>query len=192
MDPRLTDFEQLARQIEAGDLAGLSAEQIERLAEALDADPAPTFASRRAAPDAGLRRALDASERPALPTTAQWDAMWARIEAAPAAAAADAMPGVAPGRHARSAAPPPETAGARLLRLWRPLGVAVAAGLALAAIWARPTTPAPPTDDWPLRLASDVQINALEVSEGTPFIVSLGEAHGPEVIWVLSSVEADG
>lgn len=173
MQPTKPNLEELIEKIEAGVLADLSDEQVARLADALDAGALPEVADRRATPDPRLRSALDQVERPALPTSAAWDTMWQRVDAA---------------AHAE-----PPSVGARVLRLWRPLGVAVAAGLMLAAIWARPVEPrAAAADDWPLRLARDVQINALEVSNGTPFVVSLGGGNGSEMIWVLSAVESGG
>ena len=147
-------------------LDALTPDQVERLAAILDERPdlAAQLADRIPVIEPQLADALAQAERQSLPSTGAWSRAWDRIAAA--------QPKVA--RRPR--------VGPQILRLWRPLA-AVAACLVLAAAWWI-GTPRPPTAP-PLRLATDLEIDRLEVYDGdTPFVVSIGDS-GAVIIWVL-------
>jgi anti-sigma-K factor RskA len=153
--------------VAAGDPDMLPVEQVARLERVLDTDPrlAAHVAAQRPARDERLRAALEQVERPTLPTAARWEGMWAQIEvAAPIAV-----------RSAR------RSSATRALRYWRPVAVA-AACLLLAMFW---KASVPASDPWPLVLASNVEIDELDVSgAATSFLVHV-EGSGANVIWVL-------
>jgi anti-sigma-K factor RskA len=151
----------------AGDPDMLPAEQVARLERVLDTDPrlAAHVAAQRPARDERLHTALEQVERPALPTAARWEGLWAQIEVAAPVAVSSVRRGSVVG----------------VLRYWRPVAVA-AACLLLAMFW---KAAAPAADPWPLVLASNVEIDDLDVSEGaTSFLVHV-EGSGADVIWVL-------
>lgn len=163
------NLDEALRAVMAGDLDALTPEQVARLESVLNDEPAVAdrLAGQIAAPDRCLAGVLRESEQAEMPRAAAWEAAWERIDA--------------PGAITRFV----EKRGgvARILRRWRPLA-AVAAGLIMAALWRIST--AAPVRPWPMQLAADVEINALEVTgETTPFVVSTGDEGDVQVIWVL-------
>jgi hypothetical protein len=151
----------LLRAIADDRLHELTAEQMAELERLLAADPqfADRVAGLAARPGPALGAAL--SDRAALPTAAEWARTWERVDA-----------GV------------PQVRMRGVLRLWQPFA-AVAAALLLLLTWRLATPPA--AAPWQLTLATDTQIDALEVSDGaTSFVVSSGPSDARfEVIWVL-------
>lgn len=162
------NLDQALRAAVAGDLDTLRPEQVARLEAVLNDEPgvAAHLADRRLAPDPQLAGALGQADRAAAPAADTWERVWERIDAAGQRT---------PLRGAR--------AGARILRLWRPLAAA-AACLLMAGFWRLGT--AMPERPWPLQLATEVEINELEVYDGaTSFVVSTGGEGGFDIIWVL-------
>jgi hypothetical protein len=157
------------RAVAAGDWDALTPEQVERLERVLNQEPAIAARLTAQKPELGasLAKVLDALDRRARPTPRAWEGVWEQIESAAPAAR---------GTSRRSVA--------RILRLW-PALAAAAACLLLAVAWtwtARPSA----SDEWPLRLATNVEIDDLEVPEGaTSFVVETGGESGIQVIWVL-------
>jgi hypothetical protein len=155
--------------VKAGDLDALTPEQVARLERVLNDElaVAAQLGGQVPKPDERWASALDAVERPGGPSDATWERIWTRIDnAAPVSLRQTGQSGAA-----------------RILRLWKPLAAA-AACLLLAALW-RAGTPAT-VKPWPMELATSVQIDQLEVSEGsTPFVVTTGGENGFDVIWVL-------
>lgn len=158
----------------AGNWDALTAQQVAGLESALNNDPAlaAQLAGVVPPPDPRLAAGLDLLDRADLPSSVDWQRVWERIEAA-SARLSQAEP-----RPAR-----------RVLRLWKPLtagavGLAAAACLLVAVLWKHGH---PPTDaPWPMQLATNVEIDQLEVGEGTtPLVLALGGDNGPEVIWLL-------
>ncbi len=171
MNPR-DEIAELLR-IAAGDLDALTAEQVARLGEALDEDPslAAKLGGQVALLKGWLADAVAEADRAARPSPQEWDRVWAGIEAAGAAGTLRA-----------------ERARVRIIRLGlRPLAAA-AACLVLAAVWRYAAAPAVAADTWPLRLASEVVIDELEVADGVmPFVFAAGRNGGGEVIWLLQT-----
>ena len=159
-----TAQDELDRLLEAvdGDLASLSAAERARFNALIDA-----VADAPACPDRVLAQALEASEQHAMPSPADWERVWRAVETAGAKRG---------------------TATRRMLTI--PLRLSAAAGIAaalfFAVLFALPRQTADAVT--PIRIASDVEIHELEVSDGTPFVISVG-SNGAEVVWVLS---ADG
>lgn len=157
-------------------------DELERLLEAAAGDPASLPGTERARleallaevadlvdrPEPALAEALDRVESASLPAAREWDRVWRAIDSALEAR----------GRTARRPS--------LLFRLRLPAVAGIAAALVLAVVLAMPRSTT--TSGAPIRLASDVEIHELEVSDGTPFVVSVG-SNGAEVVWVLS---ADG
>lgn len=162
------NLDQALRAASAGDLHTLRPEQVARLEAVLNDEPgvAARLADRRLAPDPQLARALAQADRAAAPAADTWEQVWERIDAAGRAAPL-------PGAQAR----------ARILRLWRPFAAA-AACLLMAGLWRLGAVM--PKRPWPLQMATEVEINELEVYDGaTSFVVSTGGKDGFEIIWVL-------
>ncbi len=169
MSARPENLDEALQAVMAGDLDALRPDQVAQLETLLNEEPAMAarLANRLAAPDALLADALAQAERGAVPSAAVWEQAWERIDAA-----APAMPATVGRRRAL------------VIRLWKPLA-AVAACLLMVAVW-KISLATPQAEDWPMRLATDVQIDQLEVSEGsTPFIISDGAEHPVQIIWVL-------
>lgn len=164
MTPFNNELRRLLERLECGELQA----DDERLLESLIASESPeslaqAVGARAARPDPALRASAHALEAASVPTEAQWERVWAGVHAARPSA--------------RRWTP-------RVLRLWRASAAAAAACLALAALWGARVTAAPEAD-WPVRLATNVEIHALDVGEdSTSFLVSLGD-DGARVIWVL-------
>jgi len=164
------NLDEALRAVAAGDLDALQPDQVARLEAILNEEPsvAARLADHVPAVDARLARVLARVEQGVTPGMAAWERAWERIDAvAPAAVArVDAV-----------------RRRALVLRLWKPLA-AVAACLVMAALW-RAGSPRP-REEWPMQLATDVEINALEVSDGaTPFVISDGGEHAVQIIWVV-------
>ena len=161
------NLDRLVHDLAAGDPEMLPPEQVARLERVLDTDErlAAHVASGLPARDERLLAVLGQYELPKLPTPVRWAGVWTQIEVAGPAALPAVRRGIAP----------------QVLRFWRPLAIA-AACLLLAFFW---RASAPAADPWPLVLASNVEIDDLDVSAGaTSFLVNVG-GNGAEVIWVL-------
>jgi hypothetical protein len=161
-------LEAALRAVAAGDWDALTSEQVERLERVLNDEPGmgARLADRR--PELGPRLAevLDVLARRERPVPQRWEEVWQQIDrAAPAAR--------------RGAAARPVT---RIMRFWPGL-VAAAACALLAFLW---TVQPAESEEWPMRLATSVEIDDLEVPEGmTSFVISTGGENGVQIIWVL-------
>ncbi len=157
-------------------------DELDRLLEATGGDPASLslvdrarldallaeLANDIAAPGETLGNALAAAEREVMPSRRDWERVWSAIEAA--GAASESV----------------ERRRSLIYRLRLPAVVGLAAALVFAITLALPRSTTDSTS--PIRLATNVEIHELEVSDGTPFVVSVG-SNGAEVVWVL---RADG
>ncbi len=152
----------------AGRWDALTPDQVDRLECVLNQEPAVAerLAGQKARPEPHLDQVLADLDRRAQPTPRAWQDVWRHIEAA------------AP----RTAGRRPGALSPRVVRLWRPLAAA-AACLLLTVFWTlRPSAP----EAWPLQLATNVEINELEVSEdATTFVFATGARNDVQVIWVL-------
>lgn len=156
------------RAVAAGELDSLTPAQVAALEEALNREPrvAARLKSCAPVPDPLLAAALTRLTQHHAPTKIAWDRVWERVDEA-------TTPVVA--RH--------QATPARVLfRFWKPLAVAAACAV-LALTW---RFGSPSADEWPLRLATSVEIVSLEVYDGaTPFVIQSGGEHGVSVIWML-------
>lgn len=169
MSVRPDNLDEALRAVAAGNLDALRPDQVAQLETLLNEEPAlaAQLADRLVAPDALLASALAQAEQAAVPSAAVWEQAWERI-----GAAVPAMPATV-GRRRRM-----------VIRLWKPLA-AVAACLLMVAGW-KISSATPKTEDWPMQLATNVDIDQLEVYDGrTPFVFTSGGENGFEVIWVL-------
>jgi len=152
------------RAVAAGQWEALTPEQVERLERVLNEEPAVAARLAGRKPELGARLAevLEVLVEQTRPAPRVWQDMWERIDAAAPAAV----------RHGAG----------RILRLWTPLAAA-AACVILVLLWTlEPST----SEEWPLQLATSVEIDELEVPEGaTPMVISTGGENGIDVIWVL-------
>jgi len=155
MEPRSADIQATLDAIAAGELDALDPDQVQRVAAAVNADPA------LAARLAGIVPRVQPVHRAGVPqpSDAAWERVWQRIAVATV------------GQTRR-----------RVLRLWRPALAAAACAL-LALIWNLGRAPAP--EEWPVRWAQRVEINDLEVPAGVIPLVLVGESDGVPGIWVL-------
>ncbi len=166
MSPGQEKLHSALRAVAAGDFDALTPEQVAELERALNENPqvAALIASAVPAPDARLAAGLAEMERKALPSQAAWDQAWAQVDAATA----------------RISVRSHKTGAARVLRLWKPL-LAAAACLLLVAVWRVSLRPA--DDAWPIQLATNVEIDALDVGDdATPYIVATDDF---DMIWVM-------
>lgn len=157
------------RAVEAGDLDALTPEQVARLEAVLNREPRVAAELGDAIPplDAGLAASLRDLEAPALPSARKWEEVWQGIELRTGGGVARER-GLAP----------------RILRFWKPLAAA-AACLVLAGLWWGTT---PPADPWPMRLATDVEIDDFQVyDDAMPFVVTTGGDSGVKLLWVLET-----
>jgi hypothetical protein len=159
------NLEQTLRAVLSGELDGLTPEQVVQLEIALNRNPG--LAARLADEVPPLERPLRAAFRAwalATPVPARaWERVEEQVVSAPAPARAKRV-------HART------------FRLWAPF-LAAAACLVLAMLWRLgvPASVAAP----PLQLATDLEIERLEVyDDATPFVVSVGNS-GAVIVWVL-------
>lgn len=165
MDTPRDNLETLLRAVARGELDRLTPTQVAELELSLNAGGAADFGEQVAGLEPALAAALVAAEAVDRPAIRTWDSMWGRIDAATASSSGASR--------------------SRILRLWRPLA-AVAAGFLFLAAWqvAQP----PLVEPWPLRLATDTEIQSLEVyGDATPFVVSAGQnGSAIKVIWMLA------
>lgn len=161
------NLDEALRAVAAGDLDALTPEQVARLERVLNDEPgvAARLAACTPAPEPGLATALQVAEQVALPSAQQWDVTWQRIDAATPLTQRRTHAGIA----------------GRLIRLWQPL-VAAAACLMLSVMW-RTTSPA--ADAWPMQLATDVEIDSLEVPDGMTSLIVAGSDNSYKLIWIL-------
>jgi hypothetical protein len=140
---------------------------VDRLERGLNEEPAlaAQLAARRPELGPRLAGALEALARRDQPVPQRWEQAWQAIDTA--------------ATRPRRPTPRPIV---RNLRYWPGLLAAAACAL-LAFLWsAQPAE----RDEWPMRLATSVEIDNLEVPEGaTSFVVSTGGQHSIQVIWVL-------
>jgi hypothetical protein len=152
------------------DFDALSADQIARLEASLNADPQRGAAFAQMCPGRdGFVDAWTAAERSAAPPGDRpWERVWEQVDTALT---------LRPTVTATGALRRPRT-----IRLW--VGLAAAAAcIALVSLW--PWKPAPTESPWPIVLAGNVEIDALEVSDdATPVIWSTGGSEPVNVIWV--------
>ncbi|MEW6254122.1 MAG: hypothetical protein AB1716_26025 [Planctomycetota bacterium] len=156
----------------AGDLDGLTPDQIARLEGVLNRHPpaAARFAELTPAPGPALRAALNEWENSAQPSAAAWDAMWGRIVTATQPRAVGQATWLTP----------------RVLRIWRPL-IAAAACLLMAVLWLAGTPQLGSASEMPIRLASHVVVDQIEAGEGlTPVLVSTNPDTGIDLIWLVA------
>jgi hypothetical protein len=152
------------RAVAAGQLDSLSPELIARLERALAQQPriADTLRDAALPIEPGLSRAIQAFDQSTAPTKAAWGQVWERIDRV-------GDPGWATTEHF-------------LRGWWRPLLAAAACAL-LALTWHFAVPSAQP---WPMQLATEVEINEIEVYDGaTPFVISTDDGSGLNVIWFL-------
>jgi hypothetical protein len=113
----------------------------------------------------------------------------AYLEADPIAAArvAGVVPPIEPAWQVQA---PPASAEAWELvwrRVWRPIALAAAA-CALLAVGLWEWSWKARGQGWPVEWARDVQIEELEVADGTtPFVIDGGTGNGISVIWILDA-----
>lgn len=179
MTPNRDNLEAWLEQSLRGDLDGMTPEQIAALEAALNASP--ELAARASG-------ALPPSDRPAaeiaLPTSAEWEGVWSRIESAGAprlrihAASPEALRDGRREREGGRAAPP------RIFRLWTSVSAAVAACIALALVWrglfAPPEAGASPL--WTMSASANVEILELEVYDDAVAAVDFGDSDNGAVV----------
>lgn len=156
----MKDIQAELEALAAGWLDSLSPEQIARLETHLNANPtaADQLADRTPTVEPVLHTGVEH------PPAEAWESVWENIESATAR---------------------PITWLPRLLRLWQPLA-AVAACLLMVGIWYfnREAAPAP----WPVEWAREMEINDLQVFEGSmPFVLSAGNDGTISMIWVIEN-----
>jgi hypothetical protein len=160
------DIDAALRAVAAGEWDRLTPEQVDRLEHVLNDEPGRAAELAHQRPQLGPRfdAALEALARCEPPAPQQWQQVWQQID-------------TATGARPRAARRPM----ARIMRYW-PGMLAAAACAVLALLW---TVQPGSSDEWPLRLATSVEIDDLEVPAGaTSFVVSIGDS-GVQVIWVL-------
>jgi hypothetical protein len=107
-----------------------------------------------------------------IPSHAEWEDVWHRIDSARPARASTA-------RVIR-----------RTIRVWQPLA-ALAACLALLLVWR--WSPFSTAADWPIELSSNVEVLEIEVfGDASAFVSYSDEEHGAAVIWVLDDSAVQG
>lgn len=159
------NFDELLDRVAAGDLDGLTPEQVDALAARLNAD------ADLAARLEGVRppRGPAADDPVVLPGAGEWEAVYASIEDARASA---------------SASVPRRASRPRVLRLptWVGSLMAAAACVMFAMLWGPLLNRS--NDVWELRLGDDVQVLELEVSDEYTSFVSYDSAGGAAMIWI--------
>ncbi len=158
----------LLERLAADGLDALTPEQIERLAAAAESDP--LVAERLAASPAPGAAAWYAPVPQ--PTAAEWERVWARINAA---------------GQSDDASTPLAAESPRAVSLWwriAPL-LSAAAALLLALLWWDSPRGG---DGGAIQLSSHTEIQALETyDDGTVFITDAGDGSGAIVIWSVDS-----
>lgn len=194
MTPNRDNLEAWLEQSLRGELDALTPEQVAALEAALN--ESPELASRVA----GVVPPLDGSaERVAMPTPAEWDRVWSRVESGLAAGAVPQLR-VRPADAATAGRRQPHTERERtvarrppLFRLW-PSVSAVAACIALVLVWRGFLPPAPVSPElWSMTAAADTEILELEVYGDAVAAVDFGDGdNGAVVISVYEPPRASG
>ncbi len=164
MNDASDNLDQALQALRDGRLDALTPEQVARLEGRLNSDPAAAaqLADRIPVRDPVLNAALEELDRQEAPSAAAWGRAWEQIGAAGAVR-------TRPGR-------------TWTWRLGRPLAVA-AACLLMVGFWRLRALPA--VEAWPIVLASDVDIVAIEVGEDTMLFIDSTSESGVKVIWAL-------
>jgi len=160
MPERSDNLSKALNVMNAEGLDALSPEEMARLEGILNSEPhlAADWADRTPSLDDPLATHVANLDSATAPSRGEWERVWQTVDAE-AYESPDRM-----------------KLPARVIRLWRPL-TAVAACILLLASW---------QIHRPIKLARNVEISELEVYGGaTPFVVSIGDEDGPQVIWVL-------
>jgi len=161
------NLDHLLDRVVAGRLDELTPEQIDALEGHLSATPAAERRLADVVPEADPRLSAIAP----VPTNADWDKVWQRVDSA------------APTRV------PTARAIGRTIRLWQPLAAA-AACLLLMVLWrVAPLRTQPP---WELQLSGDVVVHELEIFGGDSAFVAYSDDDGSAVIWVFEEDESQG
>ena len=162
------NLDELLDRVAAGRLDELTPEQVAALEDHLNATPS---AEGRLA-DVLLEADPRLSATTSMPTDAEWDQVWQRVDSAAAAR----------GKTARTIR--------RTIRLWQPL-TALAACVALLLVWR--WAPLSTGSDWPIALSADVEVLELEVfGDASAFVSYSDEGQGAAVIWVLDDGAGEG
>jgi hypothetical protein len=163
MQPMNADIQAALDAVADGRLDALPPERVAQLAAYLEADP--IAAARVAGVVPPIEPAWQVQAPPA--SAEAWERVWRRVAAAGEPAA---------GRRTQ-----------RVLRLWRPIALAAAA-CALLAVGLWEWSWKARGQGWPVEWARDVQIEELEVADGTtPFVIDGGTGNGISVIWILDA-----
>ena len=162
------NFDELLKQVAAGRLDGLTPEQVAALETHLNATPSAEERLAEVLPETDPRLSATTS----MPTDAEWDQVWRRVDSAAAVG----------GKTARAIR--------RTIRLWQPL-TALAACVALLLVWR--WAPLSTGSDWPIALSADVEVLELEVfGDASAFVSYSDEGEGAAVIWVLDEGAGEG
>jgi hypothetical protein len=155
------ELKTLLDQVTAGELDALTPEQIDALANSLDESPEQAARLSAVRPPA-LSARLDGAI--SLPSAGEWSAMFAQIEAAGS-------------KKTRG--------GSGVLRLWRAMAPFAAAAACVLAVSLFSSLSRPAQADF-IALDADVEIEAMEVGEGSSsIIVSSDEDEHFAVIWAV-------
>lgn len=183
MTPNRDNLEAWLEQSLRGDLDALTPEQVAALEAALN--DSPELAARAA----GVVPPVDApAASVAMPTAAEWNGVWSRIEAGLAAGAspqlrvhpADAAMDAA--RRSRSQHERAVDRRSRVLRLW-PAISAAAACIAMVLVWRGFLPPAPVSAElWSMTAAANVEILELEVYDNAVAAVDFGDGESGAVV----------
>jgi hypothetical protein len=162
------NVDDLLDRVAAGRLDDLTPAQVAGLEVHLNATPAAEERLTDVVPTADPR--LSAST--AVPSDAEWEDVWQRIDSARPARASTAR------------------AIKRTIRFWQPLA-ALAACVALLVAWR--WGPFSTRSDWPIQLSSDVEVLELEVfGDASAFVSYSDDGQGVTVIWVLDDDAGEG
>jgi hypothetical protein len=155
------NFDELLDRVAAGRLDGLTPEQVAALEVHLNATPAAEERLADVVPAADPRLSVSTP----VPTDAEWEDVWQRVDSARPTRASTAR------------------AIRRTIHLWRPLA-ALAACVALLLVWR--WAPLSTGSDWPIALSADVEVLELEVfGDASAFVSYSDDGRGAAVIWVL-------
>ncbi|MCC6359424.1 MAG: hypothetical protein IT450_11835 [Phycisphaerales bacterium] len=183
MTPSRDNLEAWLEQSLRGDLDALTPDQVAALEAALN--DSPELAARAA----GVVPPLDGPPaNVAMPTAAEWEGVWSRIESGLAAGATPRLR-VHPAGAAPESARQPRTAGERaadrrphVFRLW-PAISAAAACIAMVLVWRGFLPPAPVSAElWSMTAASNAEILELEVYDNAVAAVDFGDGDNGAVV----------
>lgn len=162
------NLDELLDRVVAGRLDELTPEQAAALEAHLNATPAAAERLADVLPQVDQRLRVSTP----VPTDAEWDQVWQRVDSAAAAR----------GKTARTIR--------RTIRLWQPL-TALAACVVLLLVWR--WAPLSAGSDWPIALSADVEVLELEVfGDASAFVSYSDEGQGAAVIWVLDDDAGEG